>query len=284
MENNNALNKKWSDLDIIVLLVNITFFSIVYGIITNPIYVILTYKRIEHYDKSIVQCTKMIKKNIGYKGFYRGFGIACFGSLFQDSLFMSSLEYYKENGFTKLYSQAVNDFVSGFIAHSMVLPVNNFFSLISTKQMSAGLKHYNSHQNTFDTIATIYKQERLRGFFKGINISAIYIPTYAMWWSLYGFNKEIANKVSDNNLVISGTSAGLAGFTSTFFLNPVDVLYTKIQASNTKQKIMHMSKNIYKESGFRGFYRGLVLNVFEKTIESIVFGVTYDGIKNMSSF
>jgi len=277
------MDKKWSDLNTTSLLANISMFTIIYGVITNPIYVILAHKRISPQNKSIIEHGKTIKQNSGYGGFFRGCGIVSLGSLLHESVFMFCLEYHKENGYTKIYSPGVNDFASGIIAHSIVLPLENFISLIATKQMTAGLAHTNPYQNTIGTIITIYNQEKIRGFFKGAKLSAIYIPAHAAWWSLYGFNKSIVRQVSNNNIITNGVSAGLAGFALTFLLNPIDVLYTKIQSTNTKQQISTSIKNIYKESGIKGFYRGLLLNIVEKTFESAAYGITYDGIKDMSS-
>lgn len=298
----NSCNRSFSDLNKKDLYFSIIVSSILYGIFFNPINIILTYKRLGYHAKSSRECYYIIKNQNGYKGFYRGFPIACMGAFFVDIIFIPLLEYLREYSMSS-NNRIINDFAAGSLSHLIVIPFTTYFSLLANIQMSSGLKDTNKYENIYLTTKSIIKKDGYLGLLKGGTIATVYVPFYALWWSLYGYNKNKMYTIYDkynpsnksknlllsskDNIIINGISGGLAGCVMTVFINPFDVLYTKIQSlgnlSKREKKIITFTKNIYGTHGLSGLYRGFTLNLFNKFIECSIYGITYDGIKQYST-
>lgn len=274
----NYIDIKWSTLNKIKLLYNIFIWSMLYGYFSHPWHMILLYKRLNIENITSKQCWYIIKTTIGYKGFFRGCPIFTIGILIADLGFMINYEYLKEN--------TNNEFISGIISHTLVLPINNFTSLISTKQMITVLNTNNNlkYMSAWKTTTYIYNKTGFTGMFKGCGLSMIYMPVYGLWWKIYETSKKYLYKTTqiNNDIIINSMSGGFAGITTGILLNPLDVVYTKYQAIGEK-KLIKMSFNMYKKNGIKWFYRGFILDSTQRLCENSLFSVIYDSIKKYSA-
>lgn len=284
----DALTRSWSHLDPYQFGKNIfgTFFA--YSVLIHPIHIALAYKRLDYSHLSTVDCFKLIKKNHGYRGLYRGFGITCTGMICDEILFMPTLEYIKENGLSgvNFESQIAKDGFAGLIGYGLLLPIYTPFSVLSNKQMTAGLKDTYGYQNISSLTKTIIKNEGISGLFKGTAISILYLPFHAVWWSIYRINKNWLyglNLTSKDSIAINGFAGGLTATSMTLITNPIDVMTTKIQALNKgEKKMILLTKSIFRQYGIRGFYKGVGLNLCQKFFEGGFYGIMYDAIKQCS--
>lgn len=121
----------------------------------------------------------------------------------------------------------------------------------------------NNYNNGFlSSFRYIHKNEGLRGFYRG-NYSNLLrvIPIYMLKFPLNEFYRDIFGKDNFTNLLVSGISAGL---TQTAITYPLDVMRTRMTIDNQMTKnyngYIKCCKNIIKNEGIGGLYKGLVVN------------------------
>ncbi|KAK3015747.1 hypothetical protein RJ639_007874 [Escallonia herrerae] len=87
----------------------------------------------------------------------------------------------------------------------------------------------------------------------------------------------ISKHVHASKYLIAG---GVAGATSRTATAPLDRLKVVLQVQTTRAHILPAVKNIWKEGGFLGFFRGNGLNVVKVAPESAIKFYTYEMLKN----
>jgi solute carrier family 25 (mitochondrial folate transporter), member 32 len=288
----NSINRFWSDLDITKIPTGILASSLIYSIIFNPLNVVLTYKRLDYEKESYKKIIQIIKQKHGFKGFYRGLPISIGGGFILDEIFLPSLEYSREN--LNFGNQIKNDYFAGLFAHTLITPIYTTYHLLCNKQMGAGLKSTDPYQNLYHTTKSIIHNEGYRGLFKGLSLELSYVPFYALWWNIYSqykywmyttykqYNNTSSKNLffsSNDNVIINGLAGGLAGCTITPLINPIDTISVKMQTYSKKYTVRSLIKNTYHNQGFKGFFSGMGLNFFEVFAEYAAYGIAYDGIK-----
>ena len=113
------------------------------------------------------------------------------------------------------------------------------------------LQTYEKRPSITNTVSTLYKEGGCKAFFRGlpatlINNSklAVQFPLYDTLKDDYGYGPFMASLLSKLST------------TSVFY--PLDLI--RVNQRNTKDlDMMDVTKTIYKQSGVRGFYRGVML-------------------------
>ncbi|KAI9729925.1 MAG: hypothetical protein M1818_008365 [Claussenomyces sp. TS43310] len=117
----------------------------------------------------------------------------------------------------------------------------------------------------------IWREEGLKGMYRGLGpIILGYLPTWAVWFTVYGNAKEFFSKSQDNPNIVNLYSAIVAGGTSTMVTNPIWVIKTRLMSqvsrrasSNNARPPWHYSstldaaRKMYQHEGFLSFYSGL---------------------------
>lgn len=129
----------------------------------------------------------------------------------------------------------------------------------------------------------IIKSEGWRCLFKGIYPNIVGIaPSRAIYFSTYSTVKDILNKSpvinSPEHPIIHMTSAASAGFVTCTATNPIWLVKTRLQLSRESITLNQCIKNIYRTSGFTGFYKGLSAS-YVGISETIVHFVIYEFLK-----
>ena len=77
-------------------------------------------------------------------------------------------------------------------------------------------------------------------------------------------------------------AGGIAGGFASVFTNPIDVVKTNLMANkdNFFESYWHCTKFMYREDGFKVFFRGLLYRSFHVTLVSIVFFLGYEKMLN----
>ncbi|KAG5353591.1 hypothetical protein C0989_005112 [Termitomyces sp. Mn162] len=134
----------------------------------------------------------------------------------------------------------------------------------------------------------IYREESPKALFKGLGPTLVgVIPARSINFYTYGNGKHIiANHFNDGkeNTYVHLTAAAIAGIATGTATNPIWVVKTRLQLSTNKhdsassQKMLGSSwktiKDIMKNEGIRGFYKGLsasYLGVTEGTIQWVLY-------------
>lgn len=135
----------------------------------------------------------------------------------------------------------------------------------------------------------IYRDESPRALFKGLGPTLVgVIPARSINFFTYGNGKQIiANTFNDGkeNSYVHLCAAAFAGIMTGSATNPIWVVKTRLQLSAQQQHRMDsraMIKQIFREEGIRGFYKGLsasYLGVTEGTIQWVL----YERLKKLSA-
>lgn len=133
-------------------------------------------------------------------------------------------------------------------------------------QGSLGIHKYTG--GSLSMIRTIYKEEGLRGVFRGVGPAMFTIPLFwGVYWPIYDRLKAYYHDTyPDMNTHTSHMCCAVgAGVVSDVMTNPFWVTRTRIQTLalhsevhvNANISTFGMMKMIYEEEGFLAFYRGL---------------------------
>lgn len=167
----------------------------------------------------------------------------------------------KEQTKKGVYKNLLTGAISSGIARTILNPLERIEILRQTQ-------NYDYNNLSFiQSVVKMYKTQGIYGFFKGNTASLMRVLPYSAveFYSLE-FAKNMLRKlnISPRNflgLFLCGTFSGWTAVTLTF---PLDVIRTRISVntehSNIKEKrIIESLKNIYKEQGFKGLYKGYAL-------------------------
>lgn len=116
---------------------------------------------------------------------------------------------------------------------------------------------------------TLYRQGGLKAFYVGNGLNCLKVfPEAAMKFGTFEIVKKVfceIEGVSDNNQlskISTYISGGIAGMVSQFTVYPVDTLKFRVQCAPLQENrsgiLLKTARQMYKEGGFRLFYRGLI--------------------------
>lgn len=206
------------------------------------------------------------------------------------------------------------DFIAGAAATMAALM---FFpcSVISTRQMTAGygLQLGMPYEDAFGTLRRAAKQEQskttmlgcCRGLYAGFGAALIYVPVGGVWWlvygvakrSLYGLASVTAGPTPNNtslilsrtdNPAINGAAGVIASGIVALVLNPITVIKTRMQVhatadgsnkSSLRATYRSVCYDLFRQNGYRGFWKGASLTVGIAAFEGMFFGVAFEAAK-----
>ncbi|XP_071451092.1 solute carrier family 25 member 44 [Hetaerina americana] len=140
-------------------------------------------------------------------------------------------------------------------------------------------------QITVDIVKQIYKQDGLKGFYRGYGASlCTYVPNSALWWSFYHFYQgELSSLLPPwvSHLFIQCISGTMGGFTTTIITNPIDIVRARLQVQRLDS--MHQTFRIlWSEEGMRMFTKGLSARLVQSAVFSSSIILAYESIKRFS--
>lgn len=132
----------------------------------------------------------------------------------------------------------------------------------------------------------IVKNEGWKALFKGIGPNLVgNAPSRAIYFSTYSSVKRSLNRSFVNypeHPLIHMTSAASAGFVSCTATNPIWVVKTRLQLSKRTITVRQCMTNIWKTSGFFGFYKGIsasYIGISETIVNFVIYEFFKDQIK-----
>ncbi|XP_059489846.1 dicarboxylate carrier SLC25A8-like [Neocloeon triangulifer] len=176
-------------------------------------------------------------------------------------------------------------FTTGALAVLLAQPTDVVKVRFQAAQKNSSSPRYKSTLQAYKTIA---KKEGARGLWKGtfpnvgrnaiVNVSEIVC---------YDIIKEtiIKNNLMTDNVPCHFTSAVIAGFCTTVFASPVDVVKTRYMnsAPGTYKGAIDCAIRMFSQEGHSAFYKGFTPSFYRLVSWNIVLWITYEQLKKTIS-
>eukprot|EP00238_Polyblepharides_amylifera_P001793 CAMPEP_0196572728 /NCGR_PEP_ID=MMETSP1081-20130531/2717_1 /TAXON_ID=36882 /ORGANISM="Pyramimonas amylifera, Strain CCMP720" /LENGTH=345 /DNA_ID=CAMNT_0041890141 /DNA_START=45 /DNA_END=1082 /DNA_ORIENTATION=+ len=220
---------------------------------------------------------------------------------------------------------SLNNFIGGaaasLMAQAVVVPVD----VISQRLMLQDGP--NKSHSAVDMMKRIVQTEGVGGFYRGFKVSLVTnLPSSALWWGFYGlytrsiwlamddFSRSSAIHASmhassssssssppsplestkeeiprSKSTVVAVQAAGgvMAGFTTGFLTNPLDVIKTRYQTAEigpdgVKPSLRGITEELLRSQGFRGLYRGVGPRMLNTALWATCMVSSYEFLKRVS--
>ncbi|XP_019911060.1 cAMP-dependent protein kinase type II-alpha regulatory subunit isoform X3 [Esox lucius] len=145
------------------------------------------------------------------------------------------------------------------------------------------------YRGTFDCFKQTLGKEGVRGLYKGMAAPIIGVtPMFAVCFFGFGLGKKLQQKTPDDVLTYRQLFAAgmLSGVFTTAIMAPGERIkcLLQIQAATGEVKYagpMDCVKQLYKESGIKGIYRGTALTLMRDVPASGMYFMTYEWLKHL---
>lgn len=174
-----------------------------------------------------------VKNAIKMGNFYSGIKPLLLGIPLEKSIVFGFYNLSKNYGLNNFWS----GIVGGFMSTLIVTPIDYFkINLQNKNQISLkNIKLNNIYRGFVPTVC-----RETPGF-------GIYFTTYNYLNNNYNYEKSYFKNFC---------FGGLSGLMAWIFIYPSDLVKTKLQDKNNTQNIREIVSDVYKNNGFRGFYKG----------------------------
>ncbi|KAJ6257153.1 Mitoferrin [Drechslerella dactyloides] len=265
--------------------------------------------------KGLAGTAKIIWREDGMLGFYRGLGPIILGYLPTWAVYFTVYERAKE------YFKAgerknpwMTHIISAMIAGGCSTICTNPIWVIKTRLMSQAHQNTSTHQapwqykSTLDAARTMYRVEGIRAFYSGLAPALLGLSHVAVQFPLYEEFKrmfresEVWNSSKGEFYNMTGILASsiLSKICASSATYPHEVIRTRMQTqqrvngegSRAKKPfvpryrgVVHAVKTVYLEEGWRAFYAGMGTNMVRAVPASAMTLLTYEFmVKEMSVF
>ncbi|KAI1008023.1 hypothetical protein K3495_g208 [Podosphaera aphanis] len=171
---------------------------------------------------------------------------------------------------------AIAGSIGGFMSGLVTCPLD----VIKTKLQAQGGFRNQSENNKQSTIVyrgmvgtgkVIWQREGVRGMYRGLGpIIMGYLPTWAVWFTVYGRSKQYLAEYIDSQNIVNFWSSIIAGATASTATNPIWVIKTRLMSQVSQQattddvrppwqykSTFDAARKMYKTEGLLSFYSGL---------------------------
>ncbi|CAF1403589.1 unnamed protein product [Adineta ricciae] len=126
----------------------------------------------------------------------------------------------------------------------------------------------------------IIKYEGMPGLFKGLVPNLVGVaPSRAIYFFAYANTKSfLVEKMERETPLVHITSAATAGIAMSTCTNPLWFIKTRLQIDQGNLRTIDLIRNVYREHGLLGFYKGISAS-YVGVSETIVHFVLYEQIK-----
>ena len=234
-----------------------------------------------------MSCLRQTLAQEGVRGLYKGFTPPLVGFIAMDSLLLGSFSVYKRflhrslglespgrpiaggNRYTTPAdrSSVLVNFISGGLAGWTVSFIAAPIEHVKARlQVQYCTKIYSG---PIDCIQKIYRNHGVRGVYRGLPATIIFRSFFAVFWASYDvLNRQLQVSTDLNLPLINFMAAGMAAQLYWLTGYPTDVIKQRVMTTpldgvknGDRRHYVRwtaVARTIYKESGWRGFWRGFV--------------------------
>ncbi|EXJ86160.1 hypothetical protein A1O1_06530 [Capronia coronata CBS 617.96] len=262
--------------------------------------------------KGLVGTTRVIWREEGLRGMYRGLGPMLLGYLPTWAVYLTVYENTREYYYEKCGSWWVARCYSSLTAGACSTVLTNPIWVIKTRLMSQSTKaasdgmrapwHYTS---TWDAARKMYRTEGIRSFYSGLTPALLGLTHVAVQFPLYEYFKMKFTGYGMGEHPVEDSGANWIGITAATFLSkicastatyPHEVLRTRLQTQQRRSGvsssdgmavkvrytgILHMCRVILQEEGWHAFYAGIGTNLIRAVPAAMTTMLTYEWLQKL---
>lgn len=216
--------------------------------------------RMQMLNTGFFSTVKNMIKNEGVRSLYKGVKSPLYSTPVLSSLTFAAYEFglrfqgLKRGDQRSTLAACLSGVWSGFIFGLAVTPID----LVKSRLQMEGVGSHTKSSSLTSMVKKLVKEKGILGLYKGLGITLVRdIPSFAFQFAIFEKVKEFVRiRFGDSSL--SSFIAGGASLLTVWALgHPIDTLKTRIQCAETKMGIVECSKEIYRTSGVKGFFKGL---------------------------
>uniref|UniRef100_A0A0K0EIB2 Mitochondrial carrier protein n=1 Tax=Strongyloides stercoralis TaxID=6248 RepID=A0A0K0EIB2_STRER len=218
----------------------------------------------------IFSCTKNIIKSFGPMGLYRGVL-----SPLSSTPFINATVFAGESFCSRFIKNDLNPVVSTFMSGACAGAFQTTV-LCPTDVVKLKMQLTNTNLNTLSLTKHIIETSGIKSLFRGFGITLCRdAPAYGVYFSSFEYftSKYIDFNVDPScgyNLLVNFISGGLAGILCWIATYPLDIIKTRFQNVTSYTNYLTVTKELYKENGFKGFFRGMNSTIIRAFITNAV--------------
>nr|KYP41540.1 Solute carrier family 25 member 44 [Cajanus cajan] len=194
---------------------------------------------------------------------------------------------------------------SAFLSQLLFVPVD----VVSQKLMVQGFSGHAQYSGGLDVTRKLIRSDGIKGLYRGFGLSVMtYTPSSAVWWASYGSSQRyIWSEVGTPSLpksevgipslpkseasipslpeiiFVQATGGIIAAATASCFTTPLDTIKTRLQVTALEKKISvkQVVKDLIREDGWKGLYRGLGPRFFSMSAWGTSMILAYEYLKRL---
>ncbi|KAK4942107.1 hypothetical protein LTR10_018143 [Elasticomyces elasticus] len=264
-----------------------------------------------HVYKGMIGTTRVIWREEGIRGMYRGLGPMLLGYLPTWAVYLTVYENTREFWYDKCGSwwlaRCYSSLTAGACSTILTNPIwviKTRFMTQSTKAASDGMRAPYYYTSTFDAARKMYQHEGMRSFYSGLTPALLGLTHVAVQFPLYEYFKMKFTGFGIGEHPPQDSSANWIGISGATFLSkvcastatyPHEVLRTRLQTQQRRtglstsdglsvkaqyKGIVHMCRVILKEEGWRAFYAGIGTNLIRAVPAAMTTMLTYEWLQS----
>jgi hypothetical protein len=273
----------------------------------HPLTFVIARERTHRTNDSAIAVVREAYRQDGLRTIMRGVGASAGGNSFGEATYIVVLEYLRHH--LPFRSKVTRDAWAGFVADAANVIIAAPFDAIAARQITAGsgLAAKIPYTSAVRMGASMYQQHGMKGLCAGMSGNLAYSPSSAIWWPMYEKCKAFLYETVHGPLLTScrdtavmrwvpkalfdeGDNAGLnmiAGVVTSVVVTtlfcPVLVVRTRLQVAygtmeipKNQSRIFFICKDLLRNEGWRGFFKGAQANATFSILEGIIFSQLYE--------
>eukprot|EP00871_Galdieria_phlegrea_P005455 jgi/Galph1/5910/GphlegSOOS_G4574.1 len=229
---------------------------------------------------SSLEIFKACMQQESWRGLYRGFSAVLTFSIPAHALYFSAYENSKRLLEKQGMNQELSPVVSGVAAEfcgGLIWTPQDVIKQRSQLQGAPGVVDDGKYSTLFRSCRTVWMEDGLKGFYRGYVIAFVsFAPFSALYFAGFEWSRNLILRLrslpkQESNSIIDFIAGICGGGLATVLTTPLDILKTRYQVEKSIQfdslqgyvndpsrpSLRHITVQLYKEEGFRAFFRGV---------------------------